>query len=113
MKNSDQATNTPENINLVTGKAKAYLNERQLIDYSTEREQFLDRLLHFGKDPEKTEGYAKTTVKSRANRMDQFYRWVWEEEGRYTPSLTHEHADEYLRHHSYSDKRINRKPTAT
>lgn len=98
MKNSGQATNTLENINLVTGKSKAYLNERQLIDYGTEREQCLDWLLHFGKDPEKAEGYAKTTVKSRANRMDQFYRWVWEEEGRYTSSLTHEHADEYLRY---------------
>ena len=29
--------------------------------------------------------------------MDQFYRWVWEQEDGYTSSLTHEHADEYLR----------------
>ncbi|SNR71382.1 Phage integrase family protein [Halorubrum vacuolatum] len=55
-------------------------------------------MLTFGKDPEKADGYAKSTVKNRAARMDQFYRWVWEQEDGYTSNLTHEHADGYLRH---------------
>jgi len=37
--------------------------------------------------------------------MDQFYRWVWEQEGGYTANLTHEHADgwmSYLAQEDYS-----------
>jgi len=30
--------------------------------------------------------------------MDQFYRWVWDQEDGYTTNLTHDHADNYLRH---------------
>jgi hypothetical protein len=28
--------------------------------------------------------------------MDILYRWVWQEEDRYTASVTHEHADAYI-----------------
>ena len=58
----------------------------------------LDWLLTFGKDPRKAEGYATSTVENRASRMDQFYRWVWEQEDGYTSNLTHDHGDGYLRH---------------
>jgi len=50
------------------------------------------------KEPERGEGYAKTTVKNRASRMDQFYRWVWDDQGGYTSNLTHSDADQYLTH---------------
>ena len=63
-----------------------------MIDYRTEREQCLDWLLTFGKNPDRAEGYADTTVENRAYRMDQFNRWVWTEEDGYTTSLTHDHA---------------------
>jgi integrase len=29
--------------------------------------------------------------------MDQFYRWVWDTEGRYTTDIQHQHADDWLR----------------
>jgi len=98
MNDADQATDPLDGIKLVTEPSEKLLNERQYIDYRSEREQCLDWLLTFGKDPETADGYAKTTVSSRASRIDQFYRWVWEYEDGYTTNLTHEHADEYLRH---------------
>lgn len=30
--------------------------------------------------------------------MDKFYRWVWEQEGGYTAQITHEHANEWMKH---------------
>jgi hypothetical protein len=57
----------------------------------------------FGKDTEKADGYARTTVSNRAHRMDQFYRWVWDREDGYTTNVTHDHADAYaIRRHAGS-----------
>ena len=92
-----------EDIRVVTGPSKSQLNERQLLDYRSQREACLKWLLTFGKNPEKVEGYAHTTVENRANRIDIFYRWVWAEEGKYTASITHDHADAYMRHLAYKD----------
>ena len=84
-------------INVVTTKSRAFLNERQVVDYQTQREACLDWLLTFGKNPDLVEGYALGTVKPRAARMDQFYRFVWDHEGRYTANLTHDHADAWMK----------------
>ncbi|MCL9816175.1 tyrosine-type recombinase/integrase [Natronocalculus amylovorans] len=96
MTKSEAATTPLEGIKVVTKPAENALNKRQLIDYRTEREQCLEWLLTFGKNPDRAEGYARTTVSTRAYRMDKFYRWVWTTEGKYTSHITHEHADEYL-----------------
>ena len=80
-----------EELQLVPDPSHKLLNQRQRGDYQEEREQCLRWLLHEGKDPEYAEGYALGTVKPRASRMDQFYRWVWEQEGGYMADLTHEH----------------------
>jgi len=93
-----------EDITVVPGPTEERLNERQLVDYRSQRESCLDWLLHFGKNPKKAEGYARTTVKYRSHRMDQFYRWVWDEEERYTTNVTHDHADAWLRHVARQDK---------
>ena len=98
MKNADHATDPLEEVTLVPNPSEKLLNERQLLDYRSEREQCLDWLLTFGKDPKTADGYATTTVKNRAYRMDQFYRWVWGQEDGYTSNITHDHADAYLRH---------------
>ena len=97
MKFADEATDPLEGIKVVTEPTAELLNERQQIDYRNQREQCLEWLLTFGKDPKMADGYARSTVSNRAHRMDQFYRWVWEREGGYTSTVTHEHADEYLR----------------
>ena len=114
MNDADQATDPLDGITIVPKPSEKLLNERQYLDYRTEREQCLEWLLNFGKDPKTADGYAKTTVENRSYRMDQFYRWVWEQEGGYTSNLIHDHADEHLRHlasqdHSNAHKQACRK----
>jgi hypothetical protein len=58
MKNADEATTPLEGITVVTEPSAELLNERQQIDYRNQREQCLEWLLVFGKDPKKAEGYA-------------------------------------------------------
>ena len=87
----------PEKITAVPEPTEAYLNHKQLMDYRSEREDALTWLLTFGKDPKQADGYAVSTLKTQAYRMDQFYRWMWEREGGYTVQITHEYADEWMR----------------
>lgn len=47
-----------------------------MLDSRNHREDLLEWLLVFGKNPETADGYARTTVKMRTDRMDQFYRRV-------------------------------------
>jgi integrase len=56
-----------------------------------------------GKSPAEGKGYAPDTVSGRAYRLDAFYRWVWEEEDRYTTQITHDHADDWMRELAYGD----------
>ncbi|MFC6906927.1 hypothetical protein [Halalkalicoccus tibetensis] len=92
-----------DGVTIATGLSEDYLNERQLIDYQSQRANCLKWLLTFGKDPDQANGYAFETVKSRGNRMDMFYRWVWTEEGHYTADITHDHADAYMEYLAYRD----------
>lgn len=66
----------PDDIPLVTEPAQRVLNQRQQLDYETHRKHLLNWLLHLGKHPDNAEGYATSTVKRDAYRLDQFYRWV-------------------------------------
>lgn len=90
--------NIPDEITVVTEPAEEYLNHKQLVDYRSERENCISWLLTFGKDPSKANGYALGTVKPRSYRMDQFYRWTWQQEDGYTTRITHDHADNWMRH---------------
>ncbi|WP_254544665.1 site-specific recombinase xerd [Halomarina pelagica] len=81
---------------IIPDPSKKWLNARQRVDYREHREDLLEWLCVFGKDPEHAEGYSHATVKNTAYRTDQFYRWVWEREG-YTTDLIRNHADRYLR----------------
>ncbi len=90
-------------INVVTDKSKAKLNQREFEDYRAERTECLRWLLTFGKTPDRAEGYAEATVRTRGNRMDYFYRFVWEQEGHYTSNVTHEHANDYMKYLAYGD----------
>jgi site-specific recombinase XerD len=93
----------PNSVTIVTEPAAEYLNQKQLLDYRSEREDALSWLLAIGKNPEHGEGYAIGTVKPRAYRMDQFYRWVWSQEGGYTAHLTHDHADGWMLYLAQAD----------
>ena len=59
MKDADQAIDLLEDITLIPGPTEELLNERQFLDYRSEREQCLDWLLTFGIDPKTADGYAK------------------------------------------------------
>jgi hypothetical protein len=95
--------NLPDDITVLTEPAEKFLNQRQLVDYRSEREDCLSWLLSFGKDPETVDGYALGTVKPRAYRMDQFYRWTWKQEGGYTARIIHDRADDWMRHLAQED----------
>lgn len=99
-----EATTSLNEVTIVPEPSEERLNQRQLVDYRSEREQCLDWLLTFGKNPDKAEGYAVSTVSARAHRMDQFYRWVWDQEDRYTANVTHDHADAWLKHLARRDQ---------
>ncbi|AGN02566.1 site-specific recombinase xerd [Salinarchaeum sp. Harcht-Bsk1] len=86
----------PDDVPLVTGPAEERLSDRQLVDYRNHREDFLTWLYAFGKDPESAVGYSADTVLRTAYRVDQFYRWVWDQRG-YTSSPSSEDADAYVR----------------
>ncbi|MFP9191114.1 tyrosine-type recombinase/integrase [Natrialbaceae archaeon A-CW1-1] len=86
-----------DEVTIVTRPSADQLNQRQQIDYESVRKRCLGWLLAVGKEPDKADGYALGTVKPRSQRMDQFYRWVWDNEERYTTDITHDHADQWLR----------------
>ncbi|MFB6284122.1 MAG: tyrosine-type recombinase/integrase [Halobacteria archaeon] len=91
-------------ITVVTQPSKEMLNERQLVDYKHERKECLEWLLTKGKNPDRADGYAETTLESRTYRMDMFYRWVWSEIDRYTTDITHELADDWMYELAQQDK---------
>ena len=88
---------------VVTEPSESFLNQRQLLDYRSEREECLRWLLAYGKEPKKAKGYAKGTVKPRSYRIDRFYRFVWEREEGYTVNLAHDHADAWMDHLAHRD----------
>jgi hypothetical protein len=99
-----------DDISVIPQPTEDRLNQRQIVDYRTEREDCFEWLLAFGKDPQRADGYARTTVRNRSYRMDQFYRWVWEHDGRYTLAVSHEHADEWMQQLArgdYSDTHLS------
>jgi integrase len=110
MNNADQATDPFDDITVLTEPTADLLNERQQIDFRTTRENCLQWLLAFGKAPKKADGYAASTVKTRAHRMDQFYRWVWQNQTNgYTTNVTHDHADAWLKHIAMTDHSVAHK----
>jgi len=92
-----EESNEIEGIILIPEPSRATLGQRQQIDYKEHREELLDWLLVFGKNPPQAEGYAHATIKNTAQRLDSFYRWVWGEFGGYTTDVTHDHADAYMK----------------
>lgn len=91
-------TDDAENFPVVTKPTKVQLDKRELLDYRSRREAFLDWLLYFGKEPEKAEGYSPHTVQDTLYRTDIFWRWVWNEYAGYTLSIDNQTADQYMKH---------------
>ena len=83
---------------LTTSKSEAQLNDRQLEMYREHRRDLLGWMLNRGQNPEGEIGYARNTVKNRANRLDLFYRWVWDIEQGYTENITTSHANAFMKY---------------
>lgn len=94
---------TPEDFSIVPQPSAELLTERQLIDYRDHREEFIRWLIYAGKNPDQMDGYARGTIERTAYRTDAFMRWVWDVEDRYTTSVTHDHADDFMKGVAFSN----------
>lgn len=79
------------------------LNQRQRVAYKGHREKLINWLAVEGKDPDALDGYAYDTYYVFCNILDQWFRWMWEEDG-FTLSPTHSHAETFLRDRIRSPK---------
>lgn len=99
----DDDENRVQGIVLLTDEARQYLNPREEIAYQEHRRELAEWMLNLGKNPKKAEGYSYSTAKSRMNKLDLFYRWVWEQENRFIQDMTTDHADAWMRHLAKQD----------
>jgi integrase len=89
--------NKVEDIVLVTEEARKFLNPRQVIAYKEHRRELAEWMLYEGKNPAKAEGYSSSTAKNRMNKLDLFYRWVWDDNQRYVQDIKTGHADDWMK----------------
>lgn len=97
------AADALENHPVVTNRSKDVLTPKQVTDYRQHREDFIKWLIAVGKNPKRAEGYSEFTVKRTAYRTDQFNRRVWQQEGGYTATFTHEHADAFMQELAFGE----------
>ncbi|ESS05703.1 MAG: site-specific recombinase XerD [uncultured archaeon A07HB70] len=90
------ADNKYRGVPLVTDKSREYLNPRQEVDYREFRRNLAEWLYNVGKNPGKAEGYSDSVVQTTMNRLDLFFRYVWDQEQRYTTSIGTEDADDWM-----------------
>lgn len=109
MSMSPEDENKVQGIVLLTGEAREYLNPREEIAYKEHRRELAQWMLNLGKNPAKAEGYSYSTAKNRMNKLDLFYRWVWEDEQRYVQDLTPEHADAWMQYLARQDMKESTK----
>jgi integrase len=112
-------TDGVQSFPIVPNPTKDLLSDRQVVDYKGQRERFVDWLQHFGKEPEKANGYSDYTVRDTMYRTDRFWRWVWteyttdsDENFNYTLSIDHKTGDEYLKELARRDWSASGKATA-
>lgn len=76
-------------------------------DYRDFKRELLSWLATYGKNPEKHEGLAETTLESTHYKLETVFRWLWRYEGQYTTSFTPEHANKFIRVLDQSDGMID------
>ena len=89
--------NKVQGIVLLTDEASEFLNPREEIAYKEHRRELAEWMLNLGKDPAKAEGYSHSTAKNRMNKLDLFYRWVWNNEQRFIQDIKLGHAEAWMR----------------
>lgn len=103
---SETVQSRPESIDgiaFVPDPSRSQLNHKQYLDYRQHREDMIKWCLSVGKHPERAEGYATDTIRVRAGHIDRFYRWTWEDLGRYTTSIDHGDTEDYQQQLAYDD----------
>jgi integrase len=96
MNNRYDDDNKHRGVPLVTDKSREYLNPRQEVDYREFRRNLAEWLHTEGKNPGKIEGYSQSVVETTMNRLDLFFRFVWDQKQRYTTSIGTEEADQWI-----------------
>lgn len=76
-------------------------------DYRDFKQEVLTWLATYGKNPEKGEGLADTTLKSTHYKLETVFRWLWDYEEQYTTELTPAEADRFIRLLNMSDSMID------
>jgi integrase len=95
---------------LVSERSKSDLREfglNMVDDYRDFKHELLSWLANYGKNPEKGEGLADTTLKSTHYKLETVFRWLWDYEERYTTELTPAEADRFIRILNMSDSMID------
>ena len=79
-------------------------------DYKQYKITFIHWLINTGKDTYRGEGFSESTVRTTHYKIDEVYKWLWEEEGEFTKELTTEQAtallDTLMRHSSHPDSYV-------
>ncbi|MFT4948847.1 MAG: hypothetical protein ACI9CA_000974, partial [Natronomonas sp.] len=95
---------------LVSERSKSDLREfglNMVDDYHDFKHELLSWLANYGKNPEKREGLARSTLESTHYKLETAFRWLWRYEGQYTTKLTPDHADKFIRVLDQSDGMID------
>jgi site-specific recombinase XerD len=100
--NTTQRDDLPDGIPLIPKPSQRRLNSRQQLDYQNHRRTLLKWLHTKGKNPDRGKGYSQSSLRNTAYRLDQFYRWVWDETG-YTTNITSNHGNAYLEYLKETD----------
>lgn len=93
-----------QGITPINAPTREVLEDRQLVDYEEFKTSLIQWLLTFGKNPDKAEGYAPTTVRQVAQKTDKFFRWHWDKQEGYTTNITPNDADEYIKYLIYAEE---------
>jgi len=65
-------------------------------DYLQFKNEFLEWLLLEGKDTYRYEGYSEQTVQTTHYKVEEAYRWIWNERGEYVKQISIEDATELI-----------------
>lgn len=92
---SQSATKKVNGVVVVNESVRAALEEKQLIDYTSYKIEFVQWLSTIGKNPQKAKGYASATVRQTSQQADRIYLWLWDRDG-YTTNIDPTDATEFI-----------------
>ncbi|SFR50082.1 Phage integrase family protein [Halogeometricum limi] len=76
-------------------------------DYEDFKEEVLTWFANYGKNPEKGDGLADSTLQSTHYKLETVFRWLWDYEEEYTTDLTPAKAERFIHLLNMSDGMID------